>query len=466
MKLFGAKFRNFAKFEDFECEFKDQVTRLVGINGSGKSTVGLKGLIACINGIAESGKGKLMGDRFKFIGKAGKSADIEYEFVDESTSAHFWIKNHVTEGANKITFRGEKEVPVNEKWLREFLNVSLMSAKNFCSLSGRDQALALGIDASSFDQELAKHKEEFTGLNRDLKAFGELVEPEKIARVDVAALAKKQAEIKGKLNGLYIENRKANAAAKAAHDQALKGAEKKQNEWNEKQEELSARIMICNSSLGTLRHAGYEGEEVSLFIDSLPLPKLDFNDPALSTPKLVLIEEIPDDSELREVESEILAASDTNSKAEKYDTYLQRVSARDAKIKEIEANKVKQADCIAARNKYISSFEFPFTGLATNDKGELLLNERPINDSYYSKGELEIIVAKLHTSTNPVFKCRFIDDFDLIDEDNQEKIIKELLEAGFQIITAEVAKSSNKENSIVLRECKIVTNEEQKPSLI
>lgn len=464
MKLFGAKFRNFAKFEDFECEFNDQVTRLVGINGSGKSTVGLKGLIACINGIAESGKEKLMGDRFKFIGKAGKSADIEYEFVDESTSAHFWIKNHVTESANKITFRGDGDAPVNEEWLRGFLNVALMSAKNFCSLSGRDQALALGIDASSFDQELAKHKEEFTGLNRDLKAFGELVEPDKIARVDVAALAKKQAEIKCKLNGLYIENRKANAAAKAAHDQALKCAEKKQNEWNEKQEELSARIMICNSSLGTLRHAGYQGEEVSFFIDSLPIPEPEFSPEQI--PELVLIEEIPDDSELREVESEILAASDTNSKAEKYDTYLQRVSARDAKIKEIEANKVKQTECITARNKYISSFEFPFTGLATNENGELLLNERPINDSYYSKGELEIIVAKLHASTNPVFKCRFIDDFDLIDEDNQEKIIKELLEAEFQIITAEVAKSSNKENSIVLRECKIVTDEEQKPSLI
>ena len=125
-----------------------------------------------------------------------------------------------------------------------------------------------------------------------------------------------------------------------------------------------------------------------------------------------------------------------------------------------------QADCIKARNAYMAGHEFGFAGLTTDEEGSLLLNDRPINESYFSTGELEMIVAKLHAAQNPEFKCRFIDDFERIDDENQEKILKELLDAGFQIIVAEVGRSSEKDNVIVLSECAIANNQEERPALL
>jgi hypothetical protein len=83
------------------------------------------------------------------------------------------------------------------------------------------------------------------------------------------------------------------------------------------------------------------------------------------------------------------------------------------------------------------------------------LNSRPIKEPYYSKGELEVIVAKIASSIKSEWKTRFIDDFDLLDEVKQEKLLKELIEAGYQVITAEVDTTATKDGSIVLRECKV-----------
>jgi signal recognition particle receptor subunit beta len=91
---------------------------------------------------------------------------------------------------------------------------------------------------------------------------------------------------------------------------------------------------------------------------------------------------------------------------------------------------------------------------------------RPIKPPYFSAGELIRIVAKIYASLNPILKTIFIDDFDVVDDPGQEKILKELLEAGFQIITMEVRKTQDRENVITLKECAIDTGEEKKPDLI
>ena len=79
---------------------------------------------------------------------------------------------------------------------------------------------------------------------------------------------------------------------------------------------------------------------------------------------------------------------------------------------------------------------------------------RPIREPYF-KGELEVIVAKIASSIKSEWKTRFIDDFDLLDEVKQEKLLKELIDAGYQVITAEVGTAATKDGSIVLRECKV-----------
>jgi hypothetical protein len=465
MKIDSASFRNFGPVEKLEIKFHDTVTRLVGRNGSGKTTVGLKGLMACINGIAESSSGgRLPGERFRFVGKNGKSADVEYGFVDESTGQKFWIKNHITEASNKITFRGEGDAPVNEEWLKGFLNTALMSAKAFTALSGIDQARAIGIDTSSFDAELKALKTECTDLGRDLRAFRELVEPEKVESIDVAALIARKKETAARLNALYFENRKKNEALRANHEKIVEAARGNLESINAEQARRKRNIDEAREALFTLQRLGYDGAEVSDFIGAMPFPEPEKK--TFETPELVLIEEIPDDSELRALDDGIAAADQINRKASLYNEYFTKLEKKLAKEKEIADNRGKQTECEKTRADYISQHSFAFAGLGTDADGNLLLNERPLNSSYFSAGELELIVAKLHAAQNPVFKVRFIDDFDLLDDANQEKILYELLAAGFQVITAEVGERSDKENVIILRECKTVSDEEQKPTLI
>ena len=46
MKLKSLKLKNFGKFTDFEIEYDDKVTKLIGMNGDGKTTVGLTAIWA------------------------------------------------------------------------------------------------------------------------------------------------------------------------------------------------------------------------------------------------------------------------------------------------------------------------------------------------------------------------------------------------------------------------------------
>lgn len=466
IKVLKAKLKNFCKFEDFECKFFDGVTRLVGMNGSGKSTIGLRGLMACINGIAESSSnGRIPGERFRFIGKSGKSADVEYEFTDEQSGSKFTIKNHITGQSNKITFKSDGQAPIGEDWLKGFLNISLMSAKEFCRIGGREQAKLLGIDTSSFDEELKKYKTEATGLNARLKAFGELDDIEPVVEIDIAEIDERRKNVAEKLNALYKENHAENDKRRKANIKELESQKKEMEQWELEQNLKQNNINVATGALNTLIEIGYNGSEVQLFIDKIPKPETTM--PVLKDRTVKLIEpEIPDDSELKMIDEEKQAAFENNIKAQEYKTYLNKRVERDEVKKLIEENKGKQKECINARNDYMAGQEFGFKGLTTDDDGCLLLNNRPITDSYFSTGELELIVAKLHASQNPEFKCRFIDDFEHVDSENQEKILKELLDNGFQVIVAEVGKKSDKDNVIVLSECKISEEEEGKTELL
>ena len=150
MKIKELKIKNFAEFTDFECEFDKDITHLVGTNGSGKTTVGLTSIWACLKGIAEKTKDGLVGERFRFIGKSGKSSDIELTVYDEKTKSEVVIKNHITPAGNKITCQPVQD----DKWLFDLLNVAFLSAKNFSEVDSKKQALLLGVDTSEYDQKI------------------------------------------------------------------------------------------------------------------------------------------------------------------------------------------------------------------------------------------------------------------------------------------------------------------------
>ena len=418
MKIQSLKLKNFGKFTEFECEFDGQVTRLVGVNGSGKTTVGMTAIWAALKGIAERGSG-VIGERFRFIGANKKSADIELTLVDEKRGgAKIVVRNHLTAASNEITFSAPENYEISTEWLNGLLSVAFMSAKNFCSMSGREQAVALGIDVSDVDKHIARLKSEFTLLNRDMKGIGAVLAVQPVEKVNISDLLRQKDEI---------------------------------DAFNVAQMERAARITVCEKQVVALQ------DRRELLVE-----ELNDVDEGIAQAKGA-VESLSRPEELKstdDIMNAIHGTEETNRQAEAYRQYVDRKARADAKQAEIDQNRSQLEDAQKSRLERISAHSFGFDGLTVDDDGGLLLNGRPIKEPYFSRGEQEIIVARLHASVDPELKIRFLDDFETFDEDNQARVVDELLAAGFQVITAEVGKKAEKENTILLRECRHVDGEQ------
>ena len=423
MKIKKLKLKNFGAFTDFECEFDGKLTHLVGVNGSGKTTVGLTSIWAGLKGIAErKAGGQLTGERFRFIGNAKASADIELTLHDDVADVDVIIKNHITKATNSITFDAPEGYPIDQEWLNGLLSVAFLSAKNFTALDGKQQALLLGIDTSEHDAKIAKLKEDATVLGRQLTAFGDMsAKPAKVEAVSVKEL---------------MAEREAIATFNAEQEKLLKESE---------------RLVEL---IGT-REITIEQIEAQLKMEKQNLIRNNFQ-----------LKELPDSKEHKSTEAlfeKINSAEQPNKNASAYDNYQTAFKAMDAVQGSLADNRKHQKIATIARLTYIKKHDFGFDGLEVDENGRLLLNDRPLKEPYFSKGELELIVSKLYMSLDPELKIRFIDDFELLDEDNQVKIVDALLAEGFQVITAQVGKVATKENTILLRECKKVDTSKGEP---
>ena len=128
MKIKHLRLKNFAKFEDFEIIFNDGVTRLVGINGSGKTTVGLTAIWAGFKGIAEKSKtGQLIGERYRFIPDGEKSAKIEIKLHDEVANQDITLTRTITKKLNQIAIKTDG-LECTKDYIENLFNITFLSA--------------------------------------------------------------------------------------------------------------------------------------------------------------------------------------------------------------------------------------------------------------------------------------------------------------------------------------------------
>jgi hypothetical protein len=395
------------------------------VNGSGKTSV-LNAIWAAMKGISEKGgKGQLIGDRFRFIGSNGQNAELNLTLIDEIKGVEIKVRNKITKTGNEIAFLAPDDYPVSNEWLSNLLSITFMSAKNFGQLSGKEQAISLGINTNDYDAVIKKYKEEFTGLNRDLKNIGIVKPVEKIEKVSVADLLSEKKAI---------------------------------DDFNNTESAKTTKIVSAQKMIEKLQ------KDYDYLLEELELAKKKIEIAKKQLQELPVSQELKSDEEvLRKIEN----AEKINSQASDYEKFLENETKISEKKEEIEKNKNLQKQAEENKTNYIRAFKFGFDGLTVDEEGGLLLDDgkgsRPIREPYYSKGQLEIIVAKLHSSIDPEFKVRWIDDFNLLDESNQEKIVNELLEGGFQIITSEIATSKVGENVVLLKDCSVVDSYEDKP---
>lgn len=456
MKIEQLRIRNFKGVENLEITFNNDVTRFIGLNGSGKTTI-FEAIWAGFKGISEKDQGgNIIGDRYHFIGSKDRTAKIDIFVKDEKRTIS--VTTTIGKSGNSMEFYDENGLSIDGYWVKNLLDVTMMNAVQFCKLTPKQQAVRLGIDLTKFNERSAALKEQFTEYNSVYRTFGNLEPVEECQRVSLNELIKEKAEIKLRLNDEFLKNQAHNEMLRKEYKEAQESADLSVDEHNIEQERRLIVIKVCNDALECLNDNGYSGKEVEQFINSLLKPEPVASYVALPVPKF--INEIPDDSDLKAVDKKIEDSARINEKAALYEAYISKKKDKDRYEHLMMMNKTEQLKLDAEKLEYIKSFQFGFDGLEVDESGGLILNGRAI--STYSQAETEIIVARLAESLNPEFKVRMIDEFQSLDQGNQEKLINELLENGFQLLIAEVGDPGIKKdkNAVFLRECKIVDGKE------
>jgi len=439
MKIKDITLSNFAKYDEVSVSLDDKITYLVGPNGAGKSGLGIRGVQFILQGIAEKSSGgnsPLIGERFRFIGPKAASARGTITLYDEKKGIEIKVERKLTKSGNQLTFEAPEGIELNQQWLTDLFNLFLIAPKKFMELDPKGQARALGIDTDKYDNELAELKSEAAGINRDIKNMGEIQPAEKVEPVDFVQLSREKDDILQFNADLEKRRQHAEQANKAITDMEI-GISDIDEEIRQLEESIKAKQM----QQALLRERIGKGLE---YVKQLP----------------PLEEPMPLDA----IEDKIRKANETNQNAMMYQQFLQRWESYQKKLTELESNKQKQEDKKKERLDYIKGCKLPFGNLSIGEKGELLLNGNPIKEAYFSTGELLKVIPILISSRNPELKYVFLQDFSLMDEDNQKQVADYLTGKGFQLVVEVVGKEKVKDKNCILLRDNVVVDDFNEPA--
>lgn len=430
MKIKSLTLSNFAGYGKVNVSFDENVTYLIGKNGSGKSTIGVTAIHFILQGIAEKGKNVLIGERFRFIGNGAVSGSGELTLIDEKkNNAEIIVKRRLTKSGNELSFQAPEGYKVDKEWLDNLFNVFLIAPKKFTELSSKQQAETLGINTSDLDEEIKDLKAEFTLINRDLTNLGNITPIDPVEKVDIAKLIEEKDEITA-FNQLQDE-----AAVK------IEKANTKIAEYYQQAKRISDYILELEEKISSEKNKGLEiAEKISKGLE--------------------YVSELPEAKEAKSLDvinEKLKNASTINENAFKYNEYLKKKEKKENIEAKLATNKENQKIKLQERVDYIKNQKLPFDNLTITEEGELMLSGKPIKEPYFSSGELLKIVPILMSARNPELKYVFIQDFNLLDEDMQLEVEKALTEKGMQLVIELVgSKRIEDKNCILLKDCQVV----------
>lgn len=473
MKISAMELNNFANYEKVSVSFDENVTYLVGRNGSGKSTIGITGVQAILQGIAEKatqGTQPVIGERFRFIGGNGATSTNQMKLIDEKNgNAEIVITRKITKTGSELKITApESYGQLDQAWLNNLFNLYMISPKSFTELSGAQQARAIGIDTATYDKDISDLKEAAKTIRIELKQYEKLTEVEKAESVDVSSLQAQRQEEQQRLNTLYQQNKNLNNEARNAYNALLKKEDERVAAENARIEESAKHLQSLKTAKSRIETLLMEFEieelvdynSLTVAIDNYPKPKEKEHPKYPEEP--TYIPELPDNSLLLEIEQKIVDAGETNKKALLYTQYTQSLQAKNKKQAELNKNIADQKTKENDRVKYIQSLKLPFSNLTVNEDGELLLKDKtgqhkPIREPYFSTGEILKIVPILIAHQQPELKYVFVQGYRDLDEENWKQVEDTLVGKGFQLVVEVVGKEKlSAKNCILLKDNVVV----------
>jgi len=463
MKIKNIMLKNFATVNEIQIDLTDDITYLVGENGSGKTTCGLNAIWFVLEGIAKAGKKVLHADRFRFIGKYGKSAIGQITLYDEKEGIEIYLQRKMTKGATTFKICASDGRDLGENFVDKIFNIFSINPEGFAMLSSKDQATALGVNTADIDARKKVVYNQRRELGYDVRqargALEESGEAVEVEHIDIQALLDEKANIdkdNARLLGLAQEKREKLYQEAISHNKVRDGLqyERRIHESNiiilkDKIESLNNEIKLATDELGDTESKLTSFPPVEDQRDTnIPLPEVKYRDAT------VLIEAV---SAAQEQNKQASLWDECKKLEKKYTDAVARHDKKDQEYQDLEKERIE----------YLRSCNLPFDNITINDSGELEIDGRPFNKTYFSKGEILRASIKMAAATNPELKYIFVPDAQSIDEKNRNALFAELTDAGFQVVAEMVGtKKKDGDNFILLRESRVVNNYEDTKNVL
>lgn len=404
-KIHKIKISNFKSITDFEADFHGCTAIITGANDSGKTSF--------LRGIP---------DRIRFVRPDVMVKNGEKEGKGEMilTSGERFVWEFDVDGRDKLTLfttEGLKQSVTTEIGKRFFPQV--FDIDKFLQSPPKSQVKQLqaivGLDFTDIDQRYEKAYNYRTERNREAEIFhvklSKLLKCEPVEFVDITELKKQHEAERERLNKQYLANKKQN-------DEAREAWEKEKERINQDVEKFNRQQLINRDRA----NEGIAAHNKLVFL-GLPVEHQDFTkafveklaslvDPQRNSKDFypaepTYIQEMPDSSELNRINEQIIAASETNAKAQKYKEWAELKKATDD-AKKIAALANEAVLAIEdERRQMIESVDMP-AGITFGPDG-ILVDGLPLDKNQLSTSKLYCAALRIASMNLGEVKTLYFD---------------------------------------------------------
>lgn len=302
----------------------------------------------------------------------------------------------------------------------------------------------VGVDFTEIDTRYASAYTTRTEKNKELERaqvkLAGMTKVEKVEKVDLTNLQQKKEAERDRLNKLYVANKEANEKLRSVWNSDKSKIDDECLRFNKIQQDSRIAIINLRSHRAKLKSliAEMPGwvELVDLtklneHIDSLPEAEPEKVAADLYPAEPEYVTEMPDDSVLKEIDEQILTASQTNAQAQDYDNYIAQKTAVETAKEEAKVADDLVKSIEAERKKMMKSAKFP-KGISITTDGitvdGLPLDRNQISTSKLYTAALRIASMKLGEVKTLHFDASFLD------RDSLTEIEQWAAEEGLQLL--------------------------------
>jgi len=450
-KIKDLMLKNFGKVDHLSININPGVNFLIGENGSGKTTAGQTGIWFVLKGLAQKGPDVFHAERFRFIGPNAKSAKGRITIIDEHEGFEAVVERKITKSTPTLKITASDGRQLGQAWLDEIFNVFTMNIFSLSKMPPKEQALALGIDTSKHDSKIKALFEERKEAKKEAARLRVVADKcEQVAPVkpvDLTSLLKQKEEIDQ-------ENHKKANESMAKHNKRMQEA----IAYNGEQGRLAEKQRIVMEAKEAAKEAKKAAQEA--------LDKALKEESELIKPdKLIPTDFQPEEVDLidtEEISNQIINAEETNERARRHEEYVKAIKEYAQSNRALRDMINNYEEAIEDKTAYIQQSNLPFSNMTIDENGGLLVSDKPFCEPYFSKGEIMRMSMTLAVTQAKAgeLKYIFIPDANSLDPKNREKTIQFLSNKGFQVMVEIADTKKIGDNSILLKERRVVDSYE------